>query len=111
MRQADGDGIGGIGRRRDSEAEERADHEGDLGFLSSTASDHGLLHTAWGVFVDGEPVVGGGEQNRSPRRSQRYGGGETLHKDHAFHCHGDWVELLDRIAEPGVDFEEATGLR
>ena len=61
MGQADSDGIGSVGRGCDGEAEDRADHESDLGFLCSTASDHGLLHAARGVFVDREAVMSRGE--------------------------------------------------
>ena len=61
MREADGDGVGGVGRGRDGQAEDRADHESDLGFLRSTASDHRLLHAAWSVFVDGEAMMSGGQ--------------------------------------------------
>jgi len=61
MREADSDGVGGVGRGRDGQAEKRADHERNLGFLRSAAPDHRLLHAARGVFVDGEAMVGGGQ--------------------------------------------------
>lgn len=61
MREAYGDGVGGIGRGGDGEAENRANHEGNLGFLRSTASNHRLLYAARRVFVDGEAVMSGSQ--------------------------------------------------
>ena len=63
MREADCDGVGGVWRGRDGEAEEGADHERDLLFLRASFADYGLFDAAWSVFENGQPALGSSEKD------------------------------------------------
>lgn len=60
--EGDGECVRGVVRWCFGEAEECADHEGDLLFVGGAFADDGHFDFARGVFVDAEAVIGGGDE-------------------------------------------------
>jgi hypothetical protein len=87
MRQADGQGVSGIRGRRFGQAEERADHEPDLAFIGTAATDDGLFHAARRIFVDRQPATCGGQQRGAASGAKGDGGAVALHIDDCFARH------------------------
>ena len=103
MGEGDGKGVGGVWVGGFGEAEEGADHEGDLLFSGVAISDHGLLGLFGGVFEDAEAVGGGGDEGGGPGGAHGDGGAVGLDVDDALH--GDFVgfPLFDEVAEGGAN--------
>lgn len=104
---ADGEGVGGVVGRGFGEAEEGADHEGDLGFVGVAAADDGLFDAAGGVFVDFESGFGGGDEGGSAGGAQGDGGLEVLHVDGGLDAADVGLVGGDDGAELAGDFGEA----
>lgn len=97
--EADGEGVGGVVFGSFGEAEEGADHEGDLLFVRRTIANDGLLGLAGCIFKDAEAVGRGGNEGGGTGRTHGDGGAMGLDVDDAFH--GDFVglPLFDEVAE------------
>ena len=111
MGEGDGQGIGGIGGRGFCEAEQSANHEGDLVFVGSAFSDDRHFDFFRGVFVNGKAVIGGGDHDSGAGGTHGNCGAVGLDIDDALD--GDFVGLvlLDEMDEVGTDRGESAGLR
>ena len=107
MGHTDGQGIGRIGWRCFGQPEDGADHEGNLVFLRSTASDHGLLDQTRCVFMYLKVVAGGDKKCRAASRTEDDGGADVLHKDDALDGKGGGLVDRGSQAEGLVDFAQA----
>lgn len=110
MGDADGEGVGGVVGRGFGEAEEGADHEGDLGFVSGTAADDGLFDASGWVFADGEAGFGWGDDGGGAGGTEGDGGAEVLHVDGAFDRAAVRLVFADDRADGIGDGREALGL-
>ncbi len=111
MGEGDGQGIGRIGWRSLREAEQGADHEGDLIFIGSAFSNDRHFDFFRGVFVNRNAVIGGGDHDSGAGGSHGNRGAVGLDIDDALD--GDFVGLvlLDEMDEVGTDRGESAGLR
>lgn len=107
MGHGHGERIGRIRRRGFAEAEQRAHHEGHLVLLRPAAADGGLLDLTRSVFVDGQPVLGGGDQGGSSRGAEHDGRFETLDKDRGLDGANGGGVLADHFDQGLADGDEA----
>ena len=111
MRDAHRNRIGGIGWRGDCEPKERANHKGYLGLLRGSDADNRLLHPTRRILVDRQSPLRSCQQNSSPSGSESDRRGKALHINDALDGHRIGCEFFHGIAQPGVNFEKATGYR
>ncbi len=98
MAEGDGEGVGGVGRRRRLvQVEERLDHEGDLVFAAAAVRRDELLDLERLVEGDRQPGLGGGEQGGGTRLADGDGGAHVA-DDEVFD--GDFVRagVADDVA-------------
>lgn len=105
----DSQGIGGVGRWGFAEAEHGADHEGDLLFGGSSASDSGLFDFTGGVLVDGQAMFGSGDEGGTASGAEDDGGFEALDEDCGLDGTDGGLILTDDVVELLADGDKATG--
>ena len=110
MSEGDGQRIGRIRGWGFREAEQDADHEGDLVFIRSPLSDDCHFDFFRGVFVNGNPVIGGGDHGGGAGGSHGNRGAVGLDIDDPLN--GDFIGLvfLDEMDEMCADRGESSGL-
>lgn len=110
VREADGEGIGGVRSGGFLQMQEGTHHEGNL-LLQRAASPHGgEFHAGRGVLGDGQAVLGGGKNRR--RAGGAHGDGRLvgLNVDDSLDGEGVGLPTLDEGVDVLVDGEQAGAL-
>jgi len=104
MAKGDSEGIGGVGGfGKFGHLEEGADHDLHLALVGIAVASYGGFHFAGRVAVDGEIVLGGGEQDDAADFREAEGGADVEGAENAFEGQGLRRELIDELADAGVN--------
>ena len=109
MGDGGGEGVCGIGFRCFTQAELGADHEGHLVFLRRAAPHGGLFDLTWGIFVDWQAVLGGGDQAGTACGAQHDGGLVALDKNGGFDGAHRRCVPGDHFIQTGADGDQTAG--
>jgi len=107
MGEADGEGVGLVGRGVVAKAEKGAGHEGDLLLAGSAFAGGGFFDELRRVFVDGEAGAGGGEEGGSAGGAEDYGSAGVLDVDDQLDGEGGGGVVANEGLDLVVDFDEA----
>lgn len=107
MGEADGEGIGFIGQGVVAQTKESTGHKGDLFFSGGAFAGGRFFYKFGGIFMNGEPASGGGEEGDPAGGTQDHGGAGVLDVDNEFDGKGGRSVLGDEFGEAIVDFDEA----
>lgn len=110
VREADRQGVRGIGFRRFPEFQQGAHHEGDLRFLSGPPPYNGEFHAFGRVFHDSQPGFRRGDDHGRLGRPHRDGRLVGLDVDDAFHRHFIRFPFVNEVAQMLLDGKQAAGL-
>ncbi len=102
--------VGGVVGRRDlREAEDDRHHAADLALLGPPVPGDAHLDLVRRHLADGDPGLGGREQDDAPRLADREGGLRVLREEQALHGHEVGVVGVEQLDDVRVDAPQALG--
>jgi hypothetical protein len=110
LRVAEGEAerVGGVrGARSDGESEPGPDEAGDLGFRGASVAHDRALYLGGGILVDGEPRLGGREQDHPSGLPDAQGGAGVPADERGLERHLVGAVFQEEPSEPPVESAQA----